>query len=111
MRLQVPWQLARPGEASGNRKVVLMPDLTFDAHDGNEYCASIPHPFVSVMVFWCPHLQRFGGWIDSGTSTHDVQDITQRELNWGPFDTVEDVANLLKWCVDAAALRALRRSE
>lgn len=73
-----------------------MTDKTQAEHDECQWCASIPHPFISVFAFYCPHLQRWGGWVDLGSSTHETSDVSTRELSWGPFDTDADVSFALQ---------------
>ena len=85
-----------------------MPTNNTHWENESDSCSQIPHPFMSVFVFWCPHLQRWGGWIDLGHSTHESTECDSRELKWGPFDSTLDVEHVLQDVISVVTLDRLR---
>lgn len=77
-------------------------------HRDEMRCAGLPHPFVSVFVFYCTHEQRWGGWIDAGSSTDDMTDAVTEELIFGPFDNLETVSRMAMAMLTPDALRFVR---
>lgn len=88
-------QAARSGCPGALQEEARLPSERQTPVEHTDHCAAIPHPFISLLVFWCPHLQRWAGWVDYGSSTHDTDQVIQRELTWGPFDTDADVSQVL----------------
>lgn len=61
-----------------------------DHHDG-PLCAALGHYVSSVTAVYCPHKQAWLAILTIGTDSDDLE-IESRRLDFGPFDTPEEVA-------------------
>lgn len=69
-----------------------------------EFCAAVPHRYLTYMAVWCPHHQqwslRASKYVETGLESSPL-DLETRVLPLGPFDTELDARNaLVDWVTE-----------
>lgn len=64
---------------------------TYNDHDG-PICAALGHRVATLTVIYCPHRASWTIVTMEGDDADDRADDSAR-IDFGPFDTAEDVAN------------------
>lgn len=71
-------------------------------------CAAVPHVISSLTVVRCSHREAYTvtAWTSIQSADDDVDSLFSKTIEFGPFDTIEEISRQVGMLAHELALRA-----